>query len=1350
MPPSRTSQSPVEVAIELAEHFDPEQSAQVRRRTLAEGAGDRIALGTSALPGLAQHLHTNIATGLSAADVSQKLLEFGYNLLQEAKPKPFLYILLGQVNVLNMVVFGAGLLTIVGPGGPDWMNGCILWFIVLACMTIGAFMEWQCNQMMASMASMVAPSCKVIRDSCEQVIDFASVVPGDIIVLAAGDVIPADCRVIKTLDMTTNEMALTGEPHDIMKTIEPLDPTSPFPSNMMYALTSVVEGSGVALVVKTGMSTEIGKVAESLKSEGLGLSSVQKTLNQIGFMVTIAVIVLCGSIFCFSFFMRVDDPAEPCGKNGPTMCFFEKSMMRAVFDAVGAIPETLQPACLFLLVMGCRQLKNKNATTRSLPAVDTIGACSYICSDKTGTLTEGKMTCMRLNPRVRPSSGSNNAAKRFAFYPTRGFDPLGGIFDAEALNTEAKWRLDVVQDQAALGNVIPDFGNPQNASVDAKLVRSFMMALHLNSYSTELVLLDGAYTVKGNMSEGALVVGSAKARLVGNKFHQQYQRDPNLEVPFSSSRKMAVTVHKIKGGTFEALRFDDAHTHIAIVKGAPDVILPHLKFALAAGAKGEFVPDSRPFDAEDKAWFQQENSTLSSQALRVLCAAVQPLTSSEVNQLRACESPDSRLAALMKGPLTLLGVVGLMDPVRPSAKAAIELSHAAGMRVAMITGDQQQTAVAIAKELGIVRPGMDESKTVSECAALRDRSQWEVDELCNKVVVWSRAQPADKVTIVESLQRQGHVVAMTGDGMNDAGALKKSDIGLAMGIAGSDITKSAADMVLLDDRFATIVDAVDEGRKIFANIQRMTMYLLCVNVFEVIVLLAVMLLGWVIPCEDEQLFFANLVTHEFYPWCMVIEAAFSFQMKRPPYSKKSPLIPPLMRNVLVAGIFVLYCSTLIFAQLAGSYLYQGGPQMSRSMGTNNLVEFNTHEFNCFFANRWNYDEETDGDTKTKTLELIQDAAPIYCKMTKWTTGGWTEFEEWGTGEKEEDDDALKDYNTWTGSFDKLFKDNTQIMADDKQKFGEAWNTTLLDTCDKVKTPADWKELAPHKDLQNGEPFQAKDHLCWVFKKDAEGVITDKMQWDEDEKADESEQETKKAKENPEDLPKAVIEVHNKVAALQMTELTKDADCSTEHIAHRRLRAGRKKSLPMALLQLQKTSQELKSRTPHFEHDEEPSHKMPVLYRQYNINAWGTRQMRSVFLMTMLMSEALLLLALSKHDVALPLLLQNPSFVMAWVPMTALASFYLFSPPTFMDWDYAPPNVVSFAIAVGFAVTFYCLLEGVKFVYRQLFKAELDREIITCSLLADGALPAFTHHTVAQRLEPLRWQTTAEKLGRNNA
>lgn len=1083
MPRSFSGFPTVVGAVEAAELLDPEETANIKKQSFISGAQERISYCCESPAEVARRLESKLDYGLTPEQVAAKLEEFGPNMLQKTEPKSFLRLLVEQINILNMLVLLAGVLCCLQgqefmrlPNGelfgdePDYDNANILFAIVGICMFVGGYMEWSCSRVMADVSAMSAPTCKVLRGGQQTSVDASSIVPGDIVLLSLGEVVPADCVVVEVTDLLTNEMPLTGEPHDITKTVRPVDPTSPFPSNMLYAATNVVNGSGVALVVKTGMSTEIGKIAQFLRTEEVGLTSVQRTLNKIGTIITIAMVVLVTCIFCISYFGRINDPADKCPV-GKDSCFLLKSCTRALFYAVGAIPETLQPAAMAILVFGCQQMRRINAATSKLAAVDTLGACSFICSDKTGTLTEGKMTCINLFPRLRGSG------KSFVFYPTRGFDPRGGIYDAEELTEEVKKNYDAMERSGQSPDIIKNFGDAANASQEAKLVRACMTALHLNSYNTKLVMMQGGhYGIEGNMSEGALVVACAKAGMRDDSMHGKYPRNNDCEVPFSSSRKMMATVHALQaGGMFEALTFGDSFSHVAIIKGAPDVMAPRLTRVLKATDDGRFQLDSKELDGADRAWFQEKNGFMSSQALRVLCFAMTPLTPEDVEKLRACDNSDARFDCLLSRPTVLLGLVGLMDPPRESAKSAIAQCKRAGIRVSMITGDQKPTAIAIAKELGIVSGGITVEGAAAECSVLRGIEDQEdaVDDLCKQVVVWARAQPSDKVTIVKSLQRQRHVVAMTGDGVNDAGALRSADIGVAMGIAGTDVAKGASDMVLLDDRFATIVDAVAEGRRIFANIQKMVTYLLCVNVFEVVVITIAMIVGWAVPLEDTQLFQANFITHEFYPWCLILEAAGFFSMMQPPRDRSKPLIPRMTRHVLMISIFFFYSGLMMLSQYIGSHMYVGTVMMEPMLHATSISAFydKSNKYGCLSVNTQIEDDDEPG-----SFTLEEDVMPLICDMEKSRWGSKSKrVMEFAVFNKTDPDDAIHEehFDTWTGEWGMAFSIHNSFLKDTLLK--EDGSIGRFD-----ELAPEWDD--PHNFIEKcndeGNPDRAGDYLCW--------------------------------------------------------------------------------------------------------------------------------------------------------------------------------------------------------------------------------------------------------------------------------
>jgi len=444
------------------------------------------------------------------------------------------------------------------------------------------------------------------------------------------------------------------------------------------------------------------------------------------------------------------------------------------------------------------------------------------------------------------------------------------------------------------------------------------------------------------------------------------------------------------------------------------------------------------------------------------------------------------------------------------------------MRVAMITGDQKPTAVAIAKDLGIIGAwvgGQSAESVAVECSVLKglEGNLEAIDDMTKQVVVWARAQPSDKVTIVESLQRQGHVVAMTGDGVNDAGALKRADIGVAMGIAGTDVAKGAADMVLLDDRFATIVDAVAEGRRIFANIQKMVAFLLCVNIFEVVVIMIAMIVGWATPLEDEQLFKANFVTHEFYPWCMCLEAAGFYNMLQPPRDRSKPLIPRLMRNVLMPFVFLTYGSLMLTSQAIGSLMYCETAYVEYMMGATKIADFynkDDHRYTCIHAHSEQEEEDDDNPGIPKKV-WRKDEAPLVCNVSSLSLfGGWQTTVEYGARKSLDEDSAIGDpsqFNTFTGTWTNVFDLqnsflNDGLKAPGHQLFVGDW-----------EDPKGWLvkcDVDEEGEADFGEACSAGGcgELCWKMCK-AEGE--DIPCWQVDVQQDIAEEDDEDASEPPE-------------------------------------------------------------------------------------------------------------------------------------------------------------------------------------------------------------------------------------------
>ena len=651
----------------------------------------------------------------------------------------------------------------VGGEGEGYADVIIIMVVVIINAVLGVYQESKAEKAIEALQEIAAATSKVIRDGKIVTVKSEDIVVGDIVVLEAGDSVPADCRIIECASMKIEESALTGESVPVTKTAEPIDPlgSDDVPlgdrKNMCYMGSSVAYGRGKAVVVATGMDTEMGKIADALTQAKDEETPLQIKLNQLSKVLSFIVLGICVFIFAFDIIraLVVGDAVTLSS----TLSFF----MVAVSLAVAAIPEGLAAVVTIVLSIGVTKMSKRNAVIRKLTAVETLGCTQIICSDKTGTLTQNKMTVV------------------------------------------------------------------DHKGTDEKLLAT-AMALCCDAELQD----DG--TVKGEPTEAALVAYADSLGLKKSELEASFPRVG--EAPFDSGRKMMSTIHKTQNG------------FVQYTKGAPDIVLSLCTSAYVEGKKV-------PMTDEIRQAISASNKEMADKALRVLCAAMRTYSEQPSNE------PDE-----LEQDLCYIGLTGMIDPVRPEVVDAIKECKSAGIRPIMITGDHKDTAVAIAKQLGII----GENQKAVTGMELNSMSDEELDEHIEEYSVYARVQPEHKVRIVQAWKKRGMITAMTGDGVNDAPSIKNADIGVGMGITGTDVTKNVADMVLADDNFATIVSAVEEGRRIYDNIRNSIQFLLSSNLSEVLSIFFATLCGFTL-FEPVHLLWINLITDCFPALASVLKRA---------------------------------------------------------------------------------------------------------------------------------------------------------------------------------------------------------------------------------------------------------------------------------------------------------------------------------------------------------------------------------------------------------------------------------------------------------------------------------------------
>lgn len=740
--------------------------------------------------------------GLTDGNAKERLERNGLNKLAEPEKEPLLTRFVKQLkDPMIIVLLAAALVSGVTAfyAGESFADVIIILAVVVINAVLGVYQESKAEKAIEALQKMSAAVSKVYRDKKIQNIKSEELVVGDVILLEAGDAVPADGRILECASMKVEEAALTGESVPVEKQSEVpgaadgirSGKTKDIPlgdrKNMVYMGGTVVYGRGTALVTATGMDTEMGKIADALAKAKESQTPLQKKLTQLSKTLSILVLGICVFIFIFSVVRAGDFHAE----------VLVDTFMVAVSLAVAAIPEGLATVVTIVLAIGVTNMSKKKAIIRKLTAVETLGCAQVVCSDKTGTLTQNKMT-------VTEFSGNDK---------------------------------ELLAETMALCN-------------DAEAG-------------------EGAEAV-GEPTEAALVNYASSLGISKNELKNRLPRV--AEAPFDSMRKMMSTVHKKAGGGF-----------IQYTKGAPDEVLKRCTFIWENGAV-------RPMTEKDRKWIESENKRMADRALRVLAGALKETE----------EKPEDISPGALESGLVFVGLTGMIDPVRPEVKAAIQECRQAGIRPVMITGDHRDTAAAIAMELGIIESA-DQAVTGAE---LDDMDEEEFRNRIENYSVYARVQPEHKVRIVQGWQAKGMVTAMTGDGVNDAPSIKNADIGVGMGITGTDVTKNVADMVLADDNFATIVSAVSEGRRIYDNIRKAIQFLLASNLSEVVSVFVATLLGFVI-LKPVHLLWINLITDCFPALALGMEEAEEDIMRRKPREAKDGVFSGgLGTDVIYQGILV--------------------------------------------------------------------------------------------------------------------------------------------------------------------------------------------------------------------------------------------------------------------------------------------------------------------------------------------------------------------------------------------------------------------------------------------------------------
>ncbi len=801
---------------------------------------------------VADVLGTSLSSGLSPEEAAARLKDCGYNELSE-KPRPSFWKRLWDqlTSFLVIILIVASVISIfIG----EYVDAAAILAIVVLNAVLGVIQESRAEEALAALKRMAAPEAHVIRGGRLITIPARELVPGDLVILEAGNYVPADLRLVESVNLRIDEASLTGESTPAVKHADVvLDRGLALGDrdNSAYMGTLVTYGRGRGIVVATGMHTEIGLIADMIQSFEEEPTPLQVKLDQLGKWLGIAALAVCAIVFGVGVLRGI-----------PVLEMF----ITAISLAIAAVPEGLPAVVTICLALGLQRMVRRHALLRKLPAVETLGSATTICSDKTGTLTKNEMTVVRIY-----SDGE------LITVTGEGYDPRGE-FRQNGHEVDVR-RPGGVRD-VLLGAALCNDARLETSGADATGQQTYRMV--------------------GDPTEGALVVAAAKAGLWKSDLEEQYPRV--AEIPFDSDRKRMTTIHK------------DANGYVAYTKGAGDIIV---YLCDTYEQDGQVLPMTD--QARERILRIQEQ--MAGDALRILGVARRHLDAIP---------PEDRMHEVERG-MTFVGLLGMIDPARAEVRDAIAVARRAGLKTVMITGDHDRTAMAIARQLDLLTPG----RQLVTGAELEQMPDEELAEMVNEIDVFARVSPHHKVRIVEALKSRGHIVAMTGDGVNDAPALKRADIGVAMGITGTDVSKETADMVLTDDNYASIVAAIEEGRIIYSNIRKFVYYLLSCNVGEILVVFLATIFNWGLPLTAIQLLVLNLVTDGAPALALGLEKGDPDIMDRPP----RPVNEPIINRPMVIGIItqsIAIAAATLTAFLIGRMWFGGTEAHAQTMAFTTL------------------------------------------------------------------------------------------------------------------------------------------------------------------------------------------------------------------------------------------------------------------------------------------------------------------------------------------------------------------------------------------------------------------------------